>query len=77
MTSGVEITERDNKVFAISGGLSLASWLSAIFVGKAKILVGHLTIMGFLEVYLVSAVVFMVAFFLASRKFSVVGRIVD
>lgn len=77
LTSGAEITERDNTVFAISGGLSLASWLSAIFVGKAKILVGHLTIMGFLEVYLVSAVVFMVAFFLVSRKVSVVGRIVD
>ena len=62
LTSGAEITERDNTVFAISGGLSLASWLSAIFVGKAKILVGHLTLMGFLEVYIVSAIVFIVVF---------------
>ncbi|MCA0370919.1 MAG: hypothetical protein LCH26_07440 [Proteobacteria bacterium] len=77
MTSGAEITKRDNTIFAISGGLSLASWLSAIFVGKAKILVGKLSLMGFMDVYIVVAIVFMLAFYLLSHKYSLVGRVVD
>lgn len=51
------LSRRLKITFGASAGLSFASWFSALFMGKASILVPFLDLRGFLTIYLIFAAI--------------------
>lgn len=52
-----ELSRKLKVIFGASAGLSFASWFSALFMGKATILVPFLDLRGFFTIYLIFAAI--------------------